>query len=445
VLGAAGRRRTKRWSGLAAAVALALLAQGCGEPRRPNALLVVIDTLRADFLPPYGGASETAPALAALARDGVVFERAVAPSSWTKTSMASLFTGRDPLEHGVLEVPGRLPGDLATLPQALWDAGYRTLGLNTNPWLRPQFGFDRGFERYETASMATAHEAAERALALLEPPSDRPTFLFVHFFDPHAPYAPARAYFSEPPVALPGHGTLSDDDLSRRWLRRDLDAPEAEARVRALYRAEIRQTDAGVAALLDGLRAKGFLDDAVVAVTADHGEAFREHGRTMHGADLYPEVLHVPLLFHAPGRLPAGVRIPERIGTVDVAPTLLALLGIASPASFSGRPLLPMKPGALAGRAVVSSVGRNDVIPDRELVAVTFGRHLFVRERTSGRAELYDLDADPGATRDLGGGAPEAAALAAQADRPRRSAPGDVQIAPETIEALKAVGYFQEP
>jgi arylsulfatase A-like enzyme len=428
----------------AAMLGAALLASGCGEARRPNVLLIVIDTLRADSLPPWAGAPEAAPALAALAREGVVFERAMAASSWTKTSMASLFTARDPLDHGVLEVPARLPGDLATLAQALYDAGYRTLGLNTNPWLRPQFGFDRGFERYETASLADAAEATDRALALLDPPPEGPTFLFVHYFDPHAPYAPDSAFFAQPPLDVPGHGVLGDDDLSRRYLRRELDGPEVAARVKALYAAEIRQTDAGIARLLEGLRARGFLDDAIVAVTADHGEAFLEHGRTMHGADLYPEVLHVPLLFHAPGRLPRGARVAARVGTPDVASTLLALVGAAPPPTFAGRALLPMD-ASLADGVVISSVGRNDVIPDRELVAITSGRHLYVRERDTGRAELYDLAADPGARRDLGAATPEAAALAAHADRERRRSPTDVQIAPDTIEALKAVGYFRDP
>lgn len=434
-----------RWAG-AVAVVLATCALGCAPERRPNVLLVVIDTLRADFLPTYGHPNASAPRLDALAREGVVFERAVSPSSWTKTSMASLFTSRDPLSHGVLEVPARLPGDLATLPQAFYQAGYRTLGVNTNPWLRPQFGFDRGFEGYETASMVAASEVTARALAVVgDGGGKRPAFLFVHYFDPHAPYEPSREFFSAPPVVVPGEGPVRDDDLARRYLRRQLAGAEVEARVRALYEAEIRQTDAGVGALLDGLRAKGFLDDAIVVVTSDHGEAFGEHGRTMHGADLYPEVVHVPLIFYGPQRLPRGVRLATRVGTIDVGPTLLALAGVPVPPEFEGRALLPMEPGRLEDGVVTSAVGPNDVIPDAEWVGVTSARHFFVRERRSQRGEFYDLAADPGARTDLGADRPEAAAYAERAARERRASPVDVAIPPETIEALKAVGYFQEP
>src|SRR5574338_632864 len=235
-----------------------LLASGCGRDRRPDLVLVVVDTLRADALGLYGAPRENAPHLAALASEGVVFEHVVAPSSWTKTSMASIFTGLDPARHGVRRVDDALPAQLPTLPRMLHDAGYATLGVQTNPWLRSRFRFDDGFDQYDFRFFDSADAVNARGLALLDAAGSRkPVFLYLHYMDVHAPYRPSPRWFQEPPLVLPGGASLSDVEF----------------------------------------------------VTADHGEAFGEHGEVYHGRTFYPEVYSVPLLVRAPGRAPAGARV----------------------------------------------------------------------------------------------------------------------------------------
>ena len=154
----------------AALLAIAGLASPACGPRtpeaRPDIVLVVIDTLRADHLPSYGYARETAPRIAKLAAEGVLFERVIAASSWTKTSMASLLTSRDPNRHGVRRDTDVLPETLATLAEALRQGGYRTLGINANPWLLDRYGFARGFDAYESPLWSDAASLAARALAL---------------------------------------------------------------------------------------------------------------------------------------------------------------------------------------------------------------------------------------------------------------------------------------
>lgn len=184
-------------------VALAVAVLGCSAPaadpaaaRPPNVVLVVIDTLRADRLGSYGGGSGLTPHLDRLARDAVVYERAYAQSSWTKTSIASLFTGAFPHRHRVFVEGGGprgvLPAEAPTLAERLRDVGYRTAAVSGNPHVRPEFGFDQGFDRFESArdwGPNTTREVSEQVRELLRSELlSAPFFLYVHFLDPHDPH-----------------------------------------------------------------------------------------------------------------------------------------------------------------------------------------------------------------------------------------------------------------
>jgi arylsulfatase A-like enzyme len=428
-----------------AGTALVWAAIGCAPQadRRPNVLLILIDTLRADALHGYGAPSGSAPNLERIAREGVLFERVIAPSSWTKTSMASILTGRDPNRHGVRRVGDALPDALVTLAEGFSEGGYRTLAVNTNPWLQAQAGFAAGFERYETLLWGHAETVGQRALELLDEEGPAaPTLLYLHYMDVHAPYTPGRRYFTEPPLELPGEGVVKNRALERRYRKEGLSAPGVEARVRALYAAELLRTDAAIGVLLEELRARRFLDGAIVAVTSDHGEGFREHGTTEHGWNFYPEVYRVPLILRGPG-LPEGRRVRAQVRSIDLAPTLLELAGLPRPPTHEGLPLVPLE--ELDDRTALGAVGLNDYLPELDWAAVVSSRYLYLRERTHGRVEFYDLEADPGATRDLGPLHPE---LARHADREGPATPppaaSGADLDPASRERLRALGYLQD-
>ena len=407
----------------------------------PNIVLIVIDTLRADHLDSYGYPHSTAPTLEAVARQGVLFERVIAPSSWTKTSMASITTSRDPDGHGVRRVSDVLPDELITLAEVLSAAGYHTIGINTNPWLLPRFGFRAGFDVYESPTGADA--ASVIALALKQVSQARhPFFLYLHFMDVHAPYTPDARFFDQPPLRLEGGAAVPDDQLERAYRKRGLDPPAVVQRVKQLYDAEIRATDAALETLLADLRRLDLLDDAILVVTSDHGESFGEHGTTEHGWNLYPEVYEVPLVFRAPGRLPRGRRLAAQVRSIDIAPTLLALAELAIPPSFEGRSLTPMNPDSLRDRVALSAVGLNDYVPQRDYVAVISPDHLYIRERRSGTEEFYDLRSDPGALRNLGADSQQAAALAAWVRSGDVPAPNQIELDADTRARLEALGYL---
>lgn len=428
----------------------AWLLVSCQETRpRPDIVFILIDTLRADHFPDHGRGDGSLPNLERLVQNGVVFDRVIAPSSWTKTSMASIVTSQDPARHGVRSVEDALPDWLATLAGELAGGGYHTIGVNTNPWLKARFGFDTGFAVYETlklgdGSFTRGTQANRVALDRVEEaPHGDPVFLYVHYMDVHAPYRPPAPVYSAPPISGPGGGAIPDDRLELLYRKGGLDAPGVQQRVLDLYGGEIRSVDAAIGELLEGLEGIRGSRDTIHVVTSDHGESFREHGTTEHGWNLYPEVYEIPLVFHAPSRLPSGVRIEAQVRGIDVAPTLLSLAGIDAPASFEGEPLLPMKPGTIRDRIATGAVGLNDYLPNLDYVAVVTPDSLYLRERRNDRVEFYDLEADPGALDDLGPDHPRARLLAELEPLPGDTKAPRETLDPETIEQLRSLGYIE--
>jgi arylsulfatase A-like enzyme len=411
----------------------------------PSVVLIVVDTLRRDRLPGYGAPREAAPGFARLMDEGVLFERAIAPSSWTKTSMASILTARNPDRHGVRGVEDVLPERLTSLPEVFSAAGYETIGINANPWLQSEFGFAAGFDVYESHSFAPALKLNQRALARMNDRVGGPFLLYLHYMDVHAPYLPGAACFAPPPLDVPDYGPMPDKVLESRYRKEGLRAPGVQERVEALYGAEIRCADAAIGDLLAEMRKRGWLDDAIVVVTSDHGESFREHGTTEHGWNLYPEVYEVPLVIVWPGRLAAGSRVAPQVSSIDVGPTLLELAGLEAPGSFDGHSLLPLPFGS-GGRdgVAICAVGLNDYVPELDYVAVVSREYLYIRERRGGAVEFYRLADDPGARKNLGAAHPSAGPLAALAMASERERAGTARLGPETQEQLRSLGYLQD-
>lgn len=437
--------------GGAASFSPAFWLSGCSKNKygkKANIIFILLDTLRADHLPTYGYKSDITPYIHQLAQQGVVFERVIAPSSWTKTSMASIMTSRDVPDHGVQRFKDILPSELTTLAEWLSSNGYHTIGINTNPWLTELFGFESGFDIYRTYSfdseVGTAWDVNGYALDLLKQrPREQPVFLYLHYMDIHAPYTPKPPFFSARPLDVPGHGTMSDTEIEYMYRKEGLNAQGVQERVIDLYDGQIRTIDAAIRQLFNILKEMGTFDNTIFVITSDHGESFREHGTTEHGRNLYPEVYEVPLIFFGPDHLPQNIRIGAQVRSIDIVPTLFEMADLTIPKSFKGKPLLPMRPDAIEDRLAVSVVGLNDYIPDLDYIAVVSRKHLYIRERINDIVEFYDLRSDPKAQNDLGNSHPRAHFYVKFEDTIPRQAPKQAELDQETLEQLKSLGYMQ--
>jgi arylsulfatase A-like enzyme len=445
------------------AVALALALPGC-RPReqatRPSIVLLVVDTLRADHLGAYGYARPTSPRIDALAARGAVFERALAPSSWTVPSVASLLTGEIPSRHGagakrsggdfvrhegrkVFQVPD--PG-LSLLAEELRGAGYATAAVVANPFLSPALELDRGFDHYVYLGDAPRAPAVlEEGLRWLDATETRPVFLYLHFFDPHMPYeaGPELAgRFTGPldtPFALPV-------ERVRDLRSRAGSMSEAErAFVVAAYDEEIAFVDREIGRLLDALDERGLLAGSLVVVTSDHGEELFDHGGFEHGHTLYQELLHVPLVLAGPSIAPQ--RLEQPVSLVDLAPTLRERAGLAAGPPGPGVSLWPLLRGeeSLAPRDLVAE-GVLYGPPQQALVR--WPRKLILDAGRESR--LYDLERDPAEERPLDGASAAQARALEEALRARLdAAAGAYQPAPEAVlspltrSRLRALGYVE--
>jgi arylsulfatase A-like enzyme/Tfp pilus assembly protein PilF len=421
----------------AGALAAALVAvPGCRSPAsspvpgRANILFVTIDTLRADRLGCYGHAAAATPTLDALAARGVRFATSIAHVPLTGPSHASLLTGLNPLGHGVRDNGGYvLPADVKTAAEEFRRAGYRTAAFVSGFPLDRRFGFNRGFETYddhlprgsdtrrtpyvERFADATT-DAALRWLAAAGPGSagaPAPFFLWVHYYDPHAPY--------EPPA-----------DLAARFAA-------------SPYDGEIAFVDAQIARLLRALEAKGALGGTLVLATADHGEGLGEHGEGTHGLFVYDSTLKVPWLMAGPGVSAGGAPATVARG-VDVLPTLLDLTGLPVPEGLDGRSLRPAVEGKemADAPAYVESLYAEREFGWAPLFALRTARYKLIE---APRPELYDLQADAAEAanriahdaarvEDLRG------KLEAALARPARSASAGVDE--DTAQRLAALGYL---
>jgi arylsulfatase A-like enzyme/Flp pilus assembly protein TadD len=402
---------------------------GCNRidlaPVRPNVLLVSIDTLRADHVGAYGASFAETPTLDRLAAEGTRFARAVASSPLTLPSHAALLTGRHPHEIGVRHNGMyTLAPALETLPERLRDAGWATGAFVGAYVLAARFGLDQGFDRYDdatTTGLAAPGGYAERgadavsdaALAWLES-APRPFFLWTHYYDPHASYRP-------PPP----------------WAERFAARP---------YDGEVAWVDAQLARVIAALRSRGELERTLVVVTSDHGESLGEHGELTHGYLLYDAVLRVPLILRGPG-VPAGRVVDPLVRSVDVAPTVLSLLGRAALPASAGRDLRPLWEGGDPGERVAYSetLATELELGWSPLFSIRTERFRYVQAPTP---ELYDLQVDPAERENLlhgdsQGHAAEASELAA---RLQSILADGVPVAPERLEdealqRLHALGY----
>ncbi len=367
------------WAGaLAAGLAVAALT-GCGHegPKIRNVVLISLDTTRADHLGCYGGPKEATPHLDALAASGERFEHAWSPVPITLPAHSSMLTGLIPPAHGVHDnINYRLRPSVTTLAEILGEHGFQTAGFVSAFVLDHRFGLAQGFatwdDRFENAVRTDfgverrGSETAAHAVRWLKGHATKPFFLFVHLYDPHAPYDPPEPFASRFP----------DDP----------------------YAGEIAAADAAAGTVLAALDELGVRDSTLVIVAGDHGEMLGEHGEPTHTYFIYRSAIHVPLIVAGPGIVPGRVLEPAA-GLVDIVPTVCGLLGIDPPAGLDGRDLSGWLHGGTPP-ADATAYYAESITPTRyganPLLGVVAGKWQYIRTT---RPELYDLETDPGETR----------------------------------------------
>ncbi len=417
-----------------------------GAVAQPDILLYVVDTLRADRLSCYGGPPGISPALDRLASDGVLFENAVAQSSWTKPSMVSVLSGTLTTEHGVRQREPRIPKEVTLVAELLQSAGYRTGAFTANAYLVEAAGFDRGFDTFNYAS-ESSDSTTRRAVDWLGDVGDeRPVFLWIHTIDPHAPYEPGQPYKERWAPGVP-EGVGSIDHIRSLAGQPSKTQHDFKDDFLALYDAEVAQNDASLGLALDWLRKRGRYRDTLVVFLSDHGEEFWEHGVNGHGWDLFEEVLHVPLVIKPAGRESTGRR-REVVEHVDLVPTLLTAAGLRTPESLRGRDLLAVE-GSLEDdhRVVFSEM----TYKGREGFSVRWREFKVIVPLSKdflSSPQLFDLERDPYEKQPVADRAVTSEWLALEGRRHLARldwAPyseDSVELTRETREALEAMGYL---
>ena len=453
---------------LAVAVVSSVVAVVRAQPvsgtagEQPNILLITLDTTRPDQLSAYGADNDT-PAIGRLAAEGVVFEEAIAAAPLTEPSHLAILTGIPPYISGVVSNGTPIGDRPALLPRLLQDSGYITAGFVSGFPLHSKYGWTQGFDVYDddfgrfrglhALSLVKAWDqiflpahtlrerrgdiATGRALSWLSEHHDEQFFLWLHLFDPHAPYeAPGHPF--DPPTDgaslelpmywPPPHKAITSTD----WLEQ-------------AYQAEIRYADALVGEVLSALEAQGQLDNTIVVLTADHGESLTEHSYLFdHGDHLYDASLKVPFIVRHPDSARAGHRVGCQVSNVDVTPTLIGLLGLEDETKRYGADLrAALGGGDCAETTVVSTTvgGRFMETPPIDN-AIRAAAHKFI-QKGAGEELCFDLAADPGEEQSLGDCPADVRALLETALELR----GDVAsptMDPDTLDALRALGYIDE-
>jgi arylsulfatase A-like enzyme len=426
-----------------------------------NVLLIVLDAARARSFGAYGHSRPTTPEVDRIAGEGVVFERAYTPAVYTLGAMSSLWTSQYPdRHHAEVSYADRLPADKLTLAEALSAKGVHTAGFIANPMAGRAFGFERGFGEFEEVyarfpDLGSRGEAFRRVLRdWFRQNASRRFFAYVHFREPHFPYDPGPPFDTR---FGPDAPLTREQRRDKTWytdVNQGRVRPSADqiAHLGRLYDGNLAYADHEVGRLRQSLEQAGLWDKTVVIVTADHGEQLYEHGYISHSAQVYEESTHVPLIVRFPGSAgQRGKRMSAQVDLLDIAPTVLDVLGAAGPGraerEFQGRSLLPVLAGAPGKDAVVSRT-----VWERPVYGLRDGRFKYIHDTRTGAELLFDLDQDPGESHPLQSAEPLRAAYyrqmlhdwMARLRRPRQAG-GSGQgggLSKATCAELGALGYL---
>lgn len=444
-------------------VSAALLA-GCvspaekeREPVRPNVVIVMVDALRADHLGVNGYSRPTTPNIDALASDGVNFTHGFAHSTWTKPSVATLFTSVYPGQHGLNQVVVTDEGGAAsqilasewvTLAERFQAAGYRTVGIVNQTHVTEGFGFAQGFEHFEAHRAKGAFQLNRRfkRWANRQTDSIAPLFLYMHYLDVHWPYIERVDELREVlgPLSLSTRPPRSGAASVQEW-GKTLALPSDLQALISRYDHGVAYTDRQVGQLMEILRQLDLFESSIVLVTSDHGEAFLEHGELLHGHAPFDEMIRVPLLLRLPSRLrPEKRSVDAPVGLIDVLPTLLDLSGLEAEPQSEGGSLVPVMRGVGQPNGLVFAESDSTVAArssDHKVIASTLGDGARFFDLREDPAELEPQNGDCGPPCDR-----LRAGLAAYLERMETSRKGlQTELAPfteEELEALRRLGYL---
>jgi arylsulfatase A-like enzyme len=409
---------------------------------RPNVLIYMIDTLRADHSSLYGYKRETTPFLKTLGAAGVVFDDCQAQATWTKPSIASLFTSIYSYTHGIINDYDTIPKGAFTLAGQLRSAGYVTANITASPWPGKVTGLERGFDyvmefpviqrhRTDAADRGTDSAAVDKVVfAWLEGHRDEPFFLYAHATDPHAPYRPPAGFeekFANPAETAEfnrDYASLRDKSqygggtvVSREGARKNgIDPDKFIRRAVDRYDGEILHNDANLESLVAKLKELGVLENTLIIVVSDHGEEFWDHGWTAHGHSLYQELAHCVFLMWNPKLLGNARRVSEPVQLIDVMPTVLDLLSVKAPEIVQGQSLVPLIKGTpfhrrtpvMTSRYAHPNAKPNGFVPENRIntfALIERNWKLIYREKGKEvgltRVELYDRRTDRAETKNV--------------------------------------------
>lgn len=302
-----------------------------------NVVVILVDTLRADHLPAYGYKRDTAPFLTSFLNKSTVFEKAFSASCWTAPATSSVFTSLYPSQHGVISgflatkkmikdgLPihmNKIPQKDITLGEMMLEAGYNTLAVADNINIGKEMGFDRGFSQFEKFNEKGADKVNHSASGFIDKVKDKgPYFAYLHYMDPHAPYLQINPFYSK---------CLKETDMSEKQ------------KMICAYDSEIYNLDVNLKRMFDKY---GWLENSIIFFLADHGEEFWDHGQRGHGKTLYTELIHVPFAVYHPRW--QGRQISYNVHTIDLLPTLAALIGYDIRPQWKGENLLPFLNGTM--------------------------------------------------------------------------------------------------
>lgn len=425
---------------------------------RPSIVFILVDAMRADHLGAYGYARNTSPNIDKLAQAGTIFLHAQTASPFTVTSLSSFFSGMSPFEHKVIfNYSLVLDEKFFTLAQKLREGGYYTAGFSGTYFHLSDFGLDRGFDFFDESCERAffSHDAeclSSRFLSWLPQNPQRPLFLYFHYTSTHAPYNPPDQYqklFSQGltrPEGAAGQGDAGRFGSGRKWYQlRRVPSSEELAWLVSQYDGEIRYADEQIGAVLAALKAAG-IENPLLIITADHGEAFYEHGFMEHSRELHWETARIPLIISGPG-VPAGQKLKSFVRSYDLAPTIIDFAGLPALAQARGFSLRPLLNGQ--GEAA-SRIGYGIIFENRSRYQIAITRYpfrLLAWEPGDKELELFNLEDDPGEKNNLAAVRPEILkellGLAPDHRKILSSKPGADSGAKQTRERLKTLHYLK--
>lgn len=451
--------------GLAAVLAVAAIASQfrLGPPPKPtgtvddivalaerddlNVVFILIDALRADHLSAYGYERPTSPRIDALAQRGIRFANVESQSSWTKTSMASLWTSLYPQRNGIHRYGDGLPDAVVMPAERFKEAGFATAGIYRNSWVSPNFGFGQGFDRYvkpapnfDAERMAERNPSADKlrgsdidatqsASEFIAANRDGRFFLYLHYMDVHQ-----YSYDTESDLFGSDFGDMYDNAI--HWF------------------------DINVDRVMETLRLAGIADRTVVVIAADHGEAFFEHGGEGHAKGLYNEVQRTPWMIFLPFDLPEPIVVDTHVANVDVFPTIFDLVGLPPLEDVDGVSALPLilaagrgeaPPRDLTDRPLFAQIDRNwgktkvGPAPNVSMLRPPYRMHRLLNEPSED--ELFDHSTDPTEQKNLVRKQPEVAeAMSAEIDEFIETGQPAWEVSPVELDRMKlnqlrALGY----